>query len=153
MEDIAPMLATIFMMLMIGWIVKVVGQNKRFDKLARMHNDLQTRLIEKFGSNEELLAYLATDPGKRLLDAPIVERGTPYARILGSVQAGIVLVLTGLAFLVTRSMITGVDEGGFAFTGVLALALGIGFLLSAWASHALSKSYGLIAGNRFGGEQ
>jgi hypothetical protein len=153
MEDIAPMIATIVMLIMIGWIVKVVSQNKRFDKMARMHNDLQTRMIDKFSSNEELLAYLATDPGKRLLDAPVIERGTPYARILGSVQAGIVLTVAGLAFLLMRNMITGLDDTSFAFTGVLALALGIGFVVSAWASHALSKSYGLINGDRLGDGQ
>jgi hypothetical protein len=153
MSDIAPMLALIFMMLMIGWIVKVLSQNKRLDKVARMHSELQTRMIDKFGSSEELLAYLATDPGKRLLEAPVIEHGSPYARILASVQAGIVLALAGLAFLVTRSMVSGLDDTGFAFVGVLALALGIGFLVSAWAAHALSKSYGLIDGRRLDADQ
>jgi hypothetical protein len=151
MSDVAPMIATIVMMFVIGWSIKFVGSNRRLDRLAKMHNELQHKILDKFGSTAEMIEYLETDPGKRLLDAPVIERGSPYGRILGSVQAGIILVLAGGAFLVVTRMVQIGDVGdevGFVFVGVLGLALGIGFLVSAYAAHVLSKSYGLINGHR-----
>lgn len=147
MEEIAPMIATIVLIWGTVLIVKSVSGNRRLDKLAVMHNELQKRILDKFGSTQEMVAYLGTEPGKRLLDAPVIERGSPYSRILGSIQSGIVLALGGLAFLTVRSLVGGLDDTAFTFLGVLGLALGIGFLLSGWAAHALSKSYGLINGH------
>jgi hypothetical protein len=146
MEEIAPMIATVIMIIGTVTVIKILSNNKRLDKLAKMHADLQTRVLDRFGSAPEMLEYLRTDSGKQLLDAPVIERGSPYARILGSVQAGIVLALAGVAFLVTPRIANVPDKtaGAFTFVGVLGLALGIGFVASAWAAHKLSKSYGLI---------
>jgi len=151
-ETIAPVIATITMFVGIGWMVKVLSTNKRLDRLAKMHNDLQIRLLDKLGSSQEVLAYLNTEAGKKLFEAPAdtgaaIEPRSPYARIFFSVQAGIVLALAGLAFLALRGMVGGLDDTGFAFLGVLPLALGVGFVISAVAAHVLSKRYGLINGH------
>jgi len=157
-ETIAPIIATITMFLGIGWMVKVLSTNKRLDRLAKMHNDLQIRLLDKLGSSQEVLAYLNSEAGKKLLEPPAdpsagLEHRSPYARILFSVQAGTVLALVGLAFLALRGMVSGLDDTGFAFLGLIALALGIGFVISAAAAHLLSKRYGLINGHgRDGGQ-
>lgn len=151
MSDVAPMIATIVMMFVIGWSIKFVSTNRRLDRLAKMHHELQNKILDKFGTSQEMIDYLGTDPGKRLLDAPVVEHGSPYGRILGSVQAGIILVLGGAAFLVVTRLVDlggAGDEAGFVFVGVLTLALGLGFLISAYAAHVLSRSYGLINGQR-----
>ena len=151
MEVLAPMIVTIVMMLAIAWITKLVSTNRRLDRLAKMHHELQNKILDKFGTAAELIDYLQTQPGRRLLDAPVIERGSPYSRILGSVQAGIILVLGGAAFLVVTGLAevgNAAEEAGFIFVGVLTLALGIGFLISAYAAHVLSKSYGLIDGQR-----
>jgi hypothetical protein len=149
MSDLAPVLVSVAMFLAIGWIVKTVGTNRRLERLARMHGELQQKVLDKMGSSQETIAYLQTEPGKRLLDAPVIERGSPYARVLGSVQAGIILALLGVSLLVVRPMVPLIaDKTGFLFIGVLCLALGVGFLVSAYAAHVLSKTYGLIDGSR-----
>jgi hypothetical protein len=152
MEEMAPIIVVPVMMLVTGWIVKMVGQNRRLNKLAAMNAELQAKVLDKLGSAQDIIAYLGTEAGSRLLDAPVMEREGPYSRILSSVQAGIVLALVGIAVLVVRSMSPGLDQNGMAFLGVIALALGVGFVLSAVAAHALSKSYGLINGRGAGSE-
>jgi len=158
MDEIAPMIVTVVLIVGIAWMVRIVGHNRRLDRLAKMHNDLQVRILDRLGSSQELLTYVNTEPGKRLLEAPVDQRDTlsqssPYGKILFSAQAGIVLALGGGAFLLARGMVPDLDDTGFAFLGVLALALGIGFLASAAAAHLLSKSYGLFDGRRRDGEQ
>ena len=151
MEVLAPMIVTIVMMFAIAWITKFVSTNRRLDRLAKMQHELQNKVIDKLGTSQEMVDYLGTDPGRRLLDAPSIERGSPYSRILGSVQAGIILVLAGAAFLLVPQMTQIGDvgeEAGFVFVGALTFALGLGFLISAYAAHVLSKSYGLINGQR-----
>jgi hypothetical protein len=146
MEELAPMIALIVVTLATVVVIRTLGQNKRLDKLAKMQGELQTRVLDRFGSAQEMLEYLRSEPGKRLLDTPLIERGSPYGRILGAVQAGIVLALVGVAFLASMAIVKVPDEAAFGFFGVLCLALGVGFMISAWAAHALSKSYGLING-------
>jgi len=152
MHDVAPMIATIALMLGIGWITKLLSTNRRLDRLARMHNEVQHKILDKFGSTQEMIEYLGTDPGRRLLEAPVVEQASPYGRILGSVQAGLVLLLAGAGLLVVRGMVAVDDETGFVFVGVLGLALGLGFLASALAAHVIAGRYGLIDVRRPGSE-
>lgn len=152
MSDIAPMIATVVMLLVTGWVVKIITYNRRLNKLATMNAELQGKVLDKLGSAQDVVAYLGTEAGSRLLDAPVMEKAGPYSRILSSIQAGIVLAVAGVGVLVVRSMSPGLDQDAMAFLGVIAVALGIGFVLSAVAAHALSKSYGLINGRGAGAE-
>lgn len=152
MSDIAPMISVIVLLLVTGWVVKMVTYNRRLNRLASMNAELQAKVLDKLGSAQEVVAYLGTEAGSRLLDAPVMEKAGPYSRILSSIQAGIVLAVAGVGVLVVRTMSPGLDQDGMAFLGVIALALGIGFVISAVAAHVLSKSYGLINGRGAGSE-
>ncbi|MDX1384370.1 MAG: hypothetical protein R3190_12035, partial [Thermoanaerobaculia bacterium] len=53
----------------------------------------------------------------------------------------------GLAVLAFRNQVTDPEEAlGFAFLGLIALALGLGFLISSAAAFVLSRKWGLING-------
>jgi hypothetical protein len=106
---------------------------------------LQTKLLEKFGSGQELLAYVQSDTGKRFLESLTMEQRTPYGRILGAAQASVILVLLGLALLFLRGRVSGADEGFLVF-GTITLSLGVGFGLSGALSYFLSRSFGLLSG-------
>jgi hypothetical protein len=75
------------------------------------------------------------------------ERTNPYARILTALQAGAVISLLGIGFIVLRDQVP--VEGGEAFMviGVLGLCLGLGFLASSAAAFIFSKQWGLINGS------
>jgi hypothetical protein len=134
---------------LIGWIIRILVTNRRQLKLAQIQAEMQTRLLDKFSSAEELQSYLDTEAGQRFLHTAAAEEpASPYRRILGSVQAGLILTAAGIAFLSLQTALTDTHEAfGMMFLGALALALGIGFLISSFIAYRLSKSWGLINGN------
>jgi len=70
----------------------------------------------------------------------------PVARILWSVQIGVVVVAAGIGFWIARTSVDDVDLASvFQVMGSLAIAVGVGFVLSAILSWALSQRMGLIA--------
>jgi len=127
----------------IAWIVWVVFTTIRRYVTERLKAGVQTKLIYKFGSSQDLLAYVQTDAGKRLMESISVERASPYGRIIGALQTGVVLIPFGLGLLFLRGRISGAEEGFLVF-GTLTCMLGIGFILAAAVSYALSKSFGLL---------
>jgi hypothetical protein len=58
-----------------------------------------------------------------------------------------VMICVGLALLFLRGRVSGPEEAFLVF-GTLITLLGVGFGLSAAASYYLSKSFGLLNGNR-----
>lgn len=145
MEFIAPVLIVLTVFAAIVLLVRTVVTNRRQLRISQMQAEMQTRLLEKFGTADELVAYLGSPAGQRFVESASLERRNPYGRILGSIQAGLVLTLVGLGFLFLQGRWHETEEG-FLFLGVMALALGLGFLLSAGAAYFLSKSWGLIDG-------
>jgi hypothetical protein len=91
------------------------------------------------------MSFLQTEAGQNLFTpAPQVEpRRSPSNRILGSVQAGIVLTALGLGLFGLSQAIPLARETFLAF-GSITGAIGLGLLFSALVSFQLSKSMGLI---------
>jgi predicted phage tail protein len=141
----ASMVAWITVPGMFCWFAFMIFSTIRRYKIAKAQADVQTKLLDKVGSGQELLAYAQTATGQQLLESLKVERISPHGRIIGAVQAGIVFVFLGGALLILRYQISGADQG-FAILGTLSCALGAGFILSAAASYFLSKSLGLLNG-------
>jgi len=140
-EDVVilPLLMATF-----GSVVWIIFATIRRYKTAKLQAGVQTKLLEKFGSGQELLAYIQSDAGKRFTESLTMEQRTPYGRILGATQAGVILILLGLALLFLRGRVSGGDEG-FLVSGTIILSLGVGFGLSAALSFFLSKSLGLLS--------
>lgn len=128
---------------LIGFVIWTIFSTIRRSKTAKLQAELQTKLLEKFGSGQELLAYVQSDAGKRFLESLTMEQRSPYGRILGAAQVSVILILVSLAFLFLRSRVTGADQGFLVF-GTISLSLGVGFGLSAALSYYMSKSFGLL---------
>ena len=127
-----------------AWIVWVISNNVRRRKIAEMQKDLHGRLLEKFGSSQEMLEYLRSDAGRKFLEGATIERATPFGRILRSIQSGLTLLLVGAALFYLHGRLPESWADDTLVFGVLAVALGIGFVLSAGVSYWLSKSWGLF---------
>lgn len=136
------------------WLIRSVLEYRRWYRTSKVQSDVHTKLLDRFTSNEDLLAYIQTPVGRRFLEsaplpveAPARPVGAPFTRILWSVQAGLVLGAAGLGLLfVSGRVIQEVSEVFFA-VGVLALAVGVGFVVSAAASLLLSQRLGLLGAN------
>jgi len=145
MDSLAPVLILVTIFTAIVLMVRTVTVNRRLHQIAKLQSDMQTRLLEKFGTSQDLIAYLESPAGQKFLESATIERRNPFGRILGSIQAGIVLTMAGLGFFVLQGQWRYVEEG-FLFLGTMGLALGLGFLLSSAAAYFLSKSWGLLDG-------
>jgi hypothetical protein len=141
------------------WVLRTVLENRRWNRSFKMHEELHSKLIEKFASGQDFNAYLQSDGGRRLLEwtPPVVDTASrglpnPVGRILWSLQAGIVLLLVGLGLLALKGEMDATDARPLLVFGTLGLTLGIGFILSALASYGLTKHLGLINGAAQGSE-
>lgn len=151
MSDLAPVLGIIGMVVTFGWMLRTLLNAWRQHRLIRVQAELQGRLIDKLGSSEDMIRYLEAGSGRQLLEAPPVERTRPYVRILGSLQAGAILAVAGVAMLYVRGQVPEHDAEGFLVLGTLGLALGAGFLISGTLAYFLSRAWGLL--EVAGGEQ
>ena len=143
LHDDVPIVATIFGTF--GWVVYTISTNIRKAHAARAVADLNAKLLDKCASNQDLAIYLDSRPGQKFFDSAGFEGSQPWSRILGAMQAGFVLGLVGAAELIVRSSEQDPDTAEFLLiSGAIALAIGLGFLLSAAASFGLSKSWGLL---------
>lgn len=134
---------------MFSWFAWLIFSTIRRYKIAKLQSEVQTKLLDKVASGQELLAYAQTEVGRELLESLKVEqRVSPYSRIIGAMQAGIIAALVGTAFLILRAHVPGDAQEGFLVLGTILAFLGFGFGLSAAASYYLSKSFGLLNGTR-----
>jgi hypothetical protein len=134
------------------WLVRTALDHRRWLRVTRVQTEVHTKLLDRLGTNEELLAYIQSPAGRRFLEsapvavdqeAPPPAPSVPVTRILWSVQAGFVLMALGGGFWLVQTRATELAEG-FWVMGVLIGALGIGFVLSAVVAFAISARLGLV---------
>jgi hypothetical protein len=128
---------------------------RRWRRQIQVQTDIHTKLLDRMTNNQELLAYIETSAGRRFLEAPVPLLAAaqapglsiaPVARILWSVQIGVVVVAAGIGFWIARTSVDDVDLASvFQVMGSLAIAVGVGFVVSAMLSWALSQRMGLIS--------
>lgn len=146
-----PAILTVFGMFV--WLIRIFLENRRWARVFRMQSEVHSKLLDRFGSSEELLQYMNTEPGKRFLEAaPIPMEFAPdqrlpggLARVLGPLQIGVVLTLLGAGLLLlhrSRSL-TEISSALLVF-GMVALMPGIGFIISALISWRISAHLGLL---------
>jgi len=154
-----PSAVIVCFLLAILWVLRTVLENRRWNQSFKMHEELQTKLIEKFASGQDFNAYMQSDAGRRLLEwtppaTDTIWRGLPNAigRIFWSLQAGLVLLLVGVGMLLLRGQMAARDVPPLLVFGTLGVTLGAGFILSALVSYGLSKHLGLIGGTGQGSD-
>jgi hypothetical protein len=145
-----PFLVFICCLLAVLWVLRVVLENRRWNKSFRIHEEVHTKLIEKFASGQDLTAYMGSDAGRRLLEwtPPPIDTGSrgvqaAAGRILRSVLAGLILCPAGIGLLWIRGWMPDAVEPLLVF-GTLGLTIGAGFIISSFVSYALSKHLGLM---------
>jgi hypothetical protein len=132
-----------------GWCVWVIANNIRRSRVSKNILALHSRLLDRFSGNQELIAFLEGESGRRYFEALESDIKDPLSRILNGIQLGVVLVLLGFALLLVRGVPN--DENArnaIVLIGIPTGSLGIGFLISAAISHWLSKSWGLLDKNK-----
>ena len=133
------------------WLTRTIVDYRRWSRLAKVQTDVHTKILDRFTANEDLLAYIQSPAGSKFLESSPIKLdagprsvGAPLARILWSVQGGLVLLAGGIGLLVVSGRVANDVSQGIQALGVLAIALGLGFVVSAAISFLISRKLGLI---------
>lgn len=133
------------------WLIRTLVDHRRWLRLMKVQTETHSKLLDRLTTQDDLLGYMQSPAGRRFLEAtPIAvdaaarPMGAPFSRVLWSMQAGVVLAVAGLGLLlVSRTAIPEVAPG-LSGIGVLTVALGVGFVLSALVAYVLSRRMGLL---------
>ena len=150
MGDLAAITAFGLAIGLVVWLIRTFVEHKRWSRQARVQTEFHAKLLDRFSTHDDLLAYLQSPTGAKFLSAaPIAldsprTLGSPLGRIMWSAQAGVVLLSAGVGLYFVFGNST---DGGYQpihALGVLAIALGIGFLVSAILSYGIARRLKLI---------
>ena len=129
-------------MAFIAWVAFNGWQRRQ---QVRLLTEFNSRLLERIGSVKDFSEFLQTDGGAKFIDR-VTAGGTPpdiRMTILHAVQTGLVLLALGAGLLllawILRAQYPFGDSEVFTITGIIALSLGVGFLLSGGASYRLAS--------------
>ncbi len=137
----------------LAWLARAAIEHRRWLRATKIQTDAHNKIVDRLSSNEDLLAYMQSSTGQRFLTAsfsapaagaPPAIVGAPFNRILWSVQAGIVLAAAGIGLLFAKNGVIEEVAEPMQVISILSIALGIGFIASAFASYAMSRQLGLI---------
>src|SRR5271169_1897988 len=150
-SDGIPFLVFVCFLSAVLWLTHVLLENRRWNRIFKLQTDVHGRLIERFGTSQEVLTYMGTDAGKRFLEATPIAVGferqapvpSPVARVLTPLQIGIVMTLLGVGLISLRHSIA---DGGVALLvlGTVVLMPGLGFIISAGITWVLARHLGLM---------
>ena len=152
-DPIAVAAVIISLVAILGWIIKGIISHRRWLRVSKLQVDMQNKLLERFTSNEEMLAFTQTAAGQRFLESAsvIAEPGprvlsAPVGRMLWSIQLGIVILVAGVGLQIVSYRLSEYADAitGFQVAGGIVIALGIGFILSSIGSYLLSRRLGLM---------
>jgi hypothetical protein len=157
MNEVAPILAMLVCAATCVWVIRLISESRRWKSTFKLQSEVHAKLIEKFGTSQELLAYMETDAGRRFLEAAPIstqvdQRQVPnvVSRVLTTLQAGVVMILLGAGLLLVRNSVPDGQTTMLIF-GIIILMPGIGFTISAGATWALAKRLGLMPDVPVGG--
>ena len=132
------------------WLIKTLLDYRRWLRLSKIQAEAHNKLLDRFAANEELLGYVGSEAGRHFLasspialDAAESASPAPVRRILWAIEAGCVLAAAGAGLLGISRQVSAVSQPMLAL-GILAIALGAGFVLAAGVSYVLSRRLGLI---------
>jgi hypothetical protein len=136
---------------LLGWLIRTLVDYRRWNRQTSAQTELHTKLVDRFTANNDLLAYVQSPAGARFLqstpialDAAPRSMGAPLGRILWSVQGGVVLIAAGIGLWIVGARIGSDASQAIEALGVIAVALGVGFAVSAAISFLISRRLGLI---------
>jgi hypothetical protein len=139
-ENFSLMIVFCVLAIATAWVIGTIASNIRRTRVARYTADVCSRLLDRFGTSQELIAYLESDAGRNLLQSLTMDRREPAGWNTNAIQVGMVLLLFGLSLVGVRAAEHEDSiRRALLISGVPVAAVGAGFLLSALLSHRLCQ--------------
>lgn len=145
MNFLAPMLVLITAFLVIGSIFRSYFLNRRLRENARLWVELQGKVVDRFGSAPEVVRYLESEAGQRMLEGQVTSSAGPHARVLDAVHTGLLVLLGGVGLQAASGVADAEVRAVLQAVGTVGAILGVGFLASAAISWFLLRRWGLLA--------
>ena len=141
MWELVPLFGIVFSTLTTLAIVWVVGRTRQ--KRYEVQAQVQTKLIERFGSAPELIEFLQSPSGREFISgvqsAPAL---LTRERVITGVSRSIMMVFIGLTF-VGMYLVSEDDVRVLLVPAAIFIFLGLGFLVASAVSYQLSRRFGL----------
>jgi hypothetical protein len=140
----------------IAWLLRTLIEHRRWLRVSKIHTDTHTKLLDRLTSNEDLMAYMQSSAGRRFLEAAPLPLGAgpralsaPLGRILWSVQLGFIVAFAGGGVIIASRRFAinptfSEIELPLFVIGAAAVAIGVGFVVSAAVAYGLSHRLGLL---------
>ena len=132
------------------WLVKTIVDHRRWLRTSKVQVEMHTKLLDRLTTNEDLMAYAQSPAGSRFLESTPISleaesrASAPVARIIWSMQAGIVLMALGGGLLwVQKDAIEEVRQGISVIQAIVG-SVGVGLLLSAVVAYVVSGRLGIL---------
>lgn len=150
-SDGIPFLVFLCILGALLWLTHVLLENRRWNRIFKLQTDVHGKLIERFGTSQEVLTYMGTEAGKRFLEATPIAVGferqepvpSPVARVLTPLQIGVVMTLLGLGLILVRYSVPDA-AAPLLVLGTIVLTPGLGFIISAAITWILARRLGLM---------
>ena len=133
------------------WVIRSIISYRSWQHIVKIQTDAHTKIFDRLASNDEMLAYIQSPAGQRFLtststavDLSPRAIGAPIGRILWSVQVGVVIAFAGIGLFVARNIMMEEVAQVLYVLSILAMSLGLGFVVSALIAYFLSQRLGLL---------
>lgn len=134
MMELIPILGILSSSATVVLIVYFVSRSRA--RRAEVQAEVQSRLIDRFGSAPELIDFLQSPAGRQFVSG--VQSSTALLtreRILSGFSRAIILSMLGAAFL----GLTFFYDDDFAIPASILFSLGVGYLIATFVSYRLSR--------------
>lgn len=131
-EEYIPFVALMVLVAFMLTLFAMLRRHLRDARQAKLQEDLHARLIDRFPDTQQLIAFLESGPGQRLLG---MQTDTVHERILSAVQAGCILMFAGAGVA---------SIPGLIGTAIVLIFIGVGFLVSAAIAWRIAGKWGLL---------
>jgi hypothetical protein len=135
--DIVALAAVLGSFAVAAFITYSVSRSR--ERRAQIQADVQSKLIERFGSATELVTFLQSPAGREFVSgvqsAPII---ATRERAINNFTRALVLTGLGTAFVILWQI--GDNGMGFAIPGFILLSIGLANLIAAIVSMKMARS-------------
>lgn len=138
-EETALILILPMMILFWAYVVWAILEWRK----TRYKSQIQSKIVDKFQSVQEFSEFLQSKEGNKFLNFLKFSGLAPKEKILAALTKGVILIMLGIALIVVGQFFSG-EMRYFTGSGIVIIALGLGFLISTFISYALSKKWGII---------
>jgi hypothetical protein len=155
-EMLAAMAGIGFAVYALGWFIRTLIEQKRWSKLSKQQAEVHNKILDRFGTSNEVLEYIKTPAGTKFLESAPIPLHTEKparrflsqnSRVFWSIQVGVIVAIVAMGMLLVSLRFANASGETLFVLGGIGLSVGAGFIASAAVSMIVSRKLGLYQGS------